>query len=485
MARMNGRRIDDEDKLDGIERPFGRLMSYVFRHYPVRISVTIVCIITSAVASAVGSIFMQQIVDNVVTPGLESGFDAVHGTLVRLVVTMGVIFSAGVIGSFIYTRAMAIVTQGTLKHMRDDMFDSMERLPLRFFDTHPHGAIMSTYTNDTDAIRQLIGQSIPTLIQSGLTIVVLVGTMLYYSVWLFLVVLVVGALMAFLTGKLGGLSGRFMKAQQGALADEEGFIEEMMDGQKVVQVFNHEQDAKDEFVEYNDKLFDSSQKANIYGNVLMPALGNIGNIMYVVIAIVGGVMILEQTPNIHVFGVDVITVGVVVSFLGFHPFGLADPDPQPAHRDHRHQGRDQPGPDHHRVAAGEGNGRGDEHHRVDGRRREQESEGGALGKSPAHQGLRHRHRGALAARQHHARDARGGHREQRGFRRDPGQQVLRDEGGDEPRHQHPEHQERQGLDDDTHGERAPGGRAAVQGQERTTDGGHPEKGDDDGDTGER
>ena len=313
MARTRNSRIDDADKLEGIERPFGRLMVYVFRHYPVRICLTIVCIILASVASAVGSIFMQQIVDNVVTPGLVSGFDAVRGTLVRLVVTMAVIFGAGVIGSFIYTRAMAIVTQGTLKHMRDDMFDSMERLPLRFFDTHPHGAIMSTYTNDTDAIRQLIGQSIPTLIQSGLTIIVLVGTMLYYSVWLFLVVLLVGALMAFLTGKLGGLSGRFMKAQQAALADEEGFIEEMMDGQKVVQVFNHEQDAKDEFVEFNQKLFDSSQKANIYGNVLMPALGNIGNI---VIAIVGGVMILEQTPNIHLVGVDVITVGVVVSFLG-------------------------------------------------------------------------------------------------------------------------------------------------------------------------
>ena len=283
MARSDKFRVEDSDKLEGIERPFGRLMAYVFHHYPVRISLTVVCIITAAVASAVGSIFMQQIVDNVVTPGLESGFDAVRGTLVRLVVTMGIIFSAGVIGSFIYTRAMAIVTQGTLKHMRDDMFDSMERLPLRFFDTHPHGAIMSTFTNDTDAIRQLIGQSIPTLIQSGLTIIVLIGTMLYYSVWLFLVVLIVGALMAFLTGRLGGLSGRFMKAQQAALADEEGFIEEMMDGQKVVQVFNHEQDAKDEFVEYNAKLFESSQKANIYGNVLMPALGNIGNIMYVVI----------------------------------------------------------------------------------------------------------------------------------------------------------------------------------------------------------
>ena len=316
MARMRGARADDGEKLEGIERPFPRLVRYVFRHYPVRIGLTVVCVIMAAIASAVGAIFMQRIVDTVVTPGLVSGFDAVRATLVRLVLTMGVVFGAGIIGSFIYTRAMAIVTQGTLKHMRDDMFDSMERLPLRFFDTHPHGAIMSTFTNDTDAIRQLIGQSIPTLIQSGLTIVVLIGTMLYYSVWLALVVFLVGGLMASLTRKLGGLSGRFMEDQQAALADEEGFIEEMMDGQKVVQVFNHEQAAKDDFVAYNQKLFDSSQKANIYGNVLMPALGNIGNIMYVVVAIVGGVMILRQTPNPHLFGIGTVTVGIIVSFLG-------------------------------------------------------------------------------------------------------------------------------------------------------------------------
>ena len=316
MARMRGARTDEGEKLEGIERPFPRLVRYVFRHYPVRIGLTVVCVIMAAIASAVGAIFMQRIVDTVVTPGLASGFDAVRATLVRLVLTMGVVFGAGIIGSFIYTRAMAIVTQGTLKHMRDDMFDSMERLPLRFFDTHPHGAIMSTFTNDTDAIRQLIGQSIPTLIQSGLTIVVLIGTMLYYSVWLALVVFLVGGLMASLTRKLGGLSGRFMEDQQAALADEEGFIEEMMDGQKVVQVFNHEEAAKDDFAAYNQKLFDSSQKANVYGNVLMPALGNIGNIMYVVVAIVGGIMILRQTPNPHLFGISTVTVGIVVSFLG-------------------------------------------------------------------------------------------------------------------------------------------------------------------------
>ena len=316
MARMRGARADDGEKLEGVERPLPRLMRYVVHHYPVRIGLTVVCVIMAAIASAVGAIFMQRIVDTVVTPGLASGFDAVRATLVRLVLTMGIIFGAGIIGSFIYTRAMAIVTQGTLKHMRDDMFDSMERLPLRFFDTHPHGAIMSTFTNDTDAIRQLIGQSIPALIQSGLTIVVLIGTMLYYSVWLALVVFLVGGLMASLTRKLGGLSGRFMEDQQAALADEEGFIEEMMDGQKVVQVFNHEEAAKRDFLEYNEKLFADSEKANIYGNVLMPTLGNIGNIMYVVVATVGGVMILRQTPNPHLFGIGTVTVGIVVSFLG-------------------------------------------------------------------------------------------------------------------------------------------------------------------------
>ena len=316
MARMRGARADDSEKLEGVERPLPRLMRYVVHHYPVRIGLTAVCVIMAAIASAVGAIFMQRIVDTVVTPGLASGFDAVRATLVRLVLTMGIIFGAGIIGSLIYTRAMAIVTQGTLKHMRDDMFDSMERLPLRFFDTHPHGAIMSTFTNDTDAIRQLIGQSIPALIQSGLTIVVLIGTMLYYSVWLALVVFLVGGLMASLTRKLGGLSGRFMEGQQAALADEEGFIEEMMDGQKVVQVFNHEEAAKRDFLEYNEKLFADSEKANTYGNVLMPTLGNIGNIMYVVVATVGGVMILRQTPNPHLFGIGTVTVGIVVSFLG-------------------------------------------------------------------------------------------------------------------------------------------------------------------------
>lgn len=306
-----------EPKLESIDRPFGRLLRYVFKYYRLRLIVSAICIVVAAIASAVGAIFMQQIIDNVVTPGLAAGSMApVQDKLVQLVGLMGAIFAAGVLAAYISTRMMAIVTQGTLKHMRDDMFARMETLPLRFFDTHPHGAVMSTYTNDTDAIRQFIGQSLPTLLQSGLTIVVLVLTMLYYSVWLALVVFLIAGLMMFITRDLGGKSAKFMVKQQRSLADEEGFIEEMMDGQKVVQVFNHEQAAKEEFLKYNRELFENSQKANRFGNVLMPALGNIGNIMYVVIAIIGGVLILEELPNLTLTGINVVSVGVVVSFLG-------------------------------------------------------------------------------------------------------------------------------------------------------------------------
>lgn len=306
-----------EPKLESIDHPFGRLLRYVFKYYRLRLVVSAFCIVVAAIASAVGSIFMQQIIDNVVTPGLAAGSMApVQDKLVQLVALMGAIFAAGVLAAYIYTRMMAIVTQGTLKHMRDDMFARMETLPLRFFDTHPHGAVMSTYTNDTDAIRQLIGQSLPSLLQSGLTIVVLVLTMLYYSVWLALVVFLIAGLMMFITRDMGGKSAKFMVKQQRSLADEEGFIEEMMDGQKVVQVFNHEQAAKEEFLKYNRELFENSQKANRFGNVLMPALGNIGNIMYVVIAIIGGILILEELPNLTLTGINVVSVGVVVSFLG-------------------------------------------------------------------------------------------------------------------------------------------------------------------------
>lgn len=256
--------MKDPNKLDGVPRPFGRLMTYLWANYKIHLSVVGICIVISGIASAVGAIFLQQIVDTVIIPGMSQGLPAVMPQLVRLVVIMGIIFGSGILCAFIYTRLMAIVTQGTLKKMRDDMFDRMETLPLKFFDTHPHGAVMSTYTNDTDAIRQLIGQSIPTLIQSALTILALTITMLSYSLWLTLLVAASTVAMFGVTKKMGGGSAKFMVAQQRSLAEEEGYIEEMMDGQKVIKVFNHEDAVKHDFLSYNHQLFNDSERANQY-----------------------------------------------------------------------------------------------------------------------------------------------------------------------------------------------------------------------------
>ncbi|WP_103061524.1 ABC transporter ATP-binding protein [Actinomyces qiguomingii] len=305
----------DPHELPGVDRPARRLLAYVFHYYRWQLIVVAISIVIASVASTIASIFMQRVVDDVITPGLSTGLDAVMPTLVRIITAMGVVYALGVITSFLYSRIMAVVTQGSLKHMRDDMFDRMQSLPIKYFDTHAHGAIMSTYTNDTDAVRQLIGQSVPTLIQSGLTLGAMLAMMLYYSLWLTILVLVVAAIMVGATRCLGGASSRYMVAQQQSLATEEGFIEEIMGGQKVVQVFNHEEAAKVDFDALNRQLFSDSEKANQYGNILGPVMGNLGNLLYVLIALVGGLLIQLQVTNIGFAGMGTITVGIIVSYL--------------------------------------------------------------------------------------------------------------------------------------------------------------------------
>jgi ATP-binding cassette subfamily B protein len=211
---------------------------------------------------------------------------------------------------------MAMVSQGTLKNFRNDMFDKMQTLPIKYFDTNAHGDIMSTYTNDTDAIRQFIGQSIPTLIQAILSVTVMFLTMLYYSIWLTLVVMIVIFFMLKIAKKLGGTTATFMIKQQKSLAKEEGFIEEMMQGMKVVKVFCHEDENKEAFKQLNEQLFKDGEKANQNGNVLMPILGNVGNLMYVLLAIVGGLMVYLKTPNLSLTGISIVSIGIIVSFLG-------------------------------------------------------------------------------------------------------------------------------------------------------------------------
>ena len=294
---------------------FGRLFRYLFDHYGMRLIVVMLCIIVSAVASVIATVFLQRLIDECIVPGISSGMGAVQNLLVHILLTMAVFYVLGVLAAFTYNRIMATVTQGTLKHLRDDMFHGMETLPIQYFDTHPHGDIMSTYTNDTDAIRTLIGQSLPMLTQSVLSVFSMLGMMLYFSVWMTILVLVFIVVMLTISKKFGGASAKYMMAQQRSLATEEGFVEEIMSGQKVVQVFCHEEESKRDFVKLNEKLFHDGEKANQYGNVLMPILNNLGNLMYVLLAVLGGTLVILHAPNISLIGVDTMTLGIIISFL--------------------------------------------------------------------------------------------------------------------------------------------------------------------------
>jgi len=292
-----------------------RLLKYVMDRYKWTILIVAVCIVINSLASIASTAFQKQLIDNAITPGITQGFDAVKGSLLKTLMTMVLVYLCGIAAGFFQSRLMANVSQGTLKSLRNDMFDKMETLPIKYFDTHSHGDIMSTYTNDIDATRQLIGQSLPQLITSGLSIITTFCLMLYYSVYLTLAVLCGLALMILMTKKIGGNSARYMMGQQKSLAAEEGFIEEMMNGQKVVKVFNHEEESRKAFQKLNAQLLDDSEKANRYGNILGPILNNMGNIMYVLIAVLGGTLVALGVTNLSLSGASTITAGIIVSFL--------------------------------------------------------------------------------------------------------------------------------------------------------------------------
>ena len=294
----------------------GRLFRYIFSHYKARMILVIICIVIAGVSSTGATFFLQRLIDDVITPGMKTGLTAVWPKLVRTVIGMAVIYGAGVVASFLYTRSMATVTQGTLMNFRNDMFDKMQSLPIKYFDTHAHGDIMSTYTNDTDAIRQLIGQSLPMVTQSVLTIIAIAFMMLYYSFWLSLLVALSIVLMLRVARKYAAASSKYMMRQQISLAKEEGFVEEMMEGTKVIKVFCHEGESKKDFLKINEQLFEDSNEANKAGNVLMPILSNMGNLMYVLIAFVGAIMVFEGATNVGFSGFGLMTAGIIISYLG-------------------------------------------------------------------------------------------------------------------------------------------------------------------------
>ena len=295
---------------------FKRLMKYVSTWYGGRIGIVVFCIILSALASMVSTMFLQRLIDECIIPVVEDDKPFDEKAFFSILAVMATVYLIGVIASFTYTRIMAVVTQGTLKHIRDDMFDKMQTLPVRFFDTHAHGDVMSTYTNDVDAVRQLIGQSIPTLIQSILTVGTMFFMMIYYSLWMTVGVIVFLILMTAVIKKFAGASAKYMMAQQRSLASCEGYVGEMMEGQKVVKVFNHETESKERFNELNEALFTNAELANKYGNILMPILHNMGNIMYVVLAVLGGLLTALGATNVCLRGVEPITIGVIITFLG-------------------------------------------------------------------------------------------------------------------------------------------------------------------------
>ena len=305
-----------EVKRGSVMKTLGKLLKYMFHYYRWQLILVICCIAVTAVAGISSSIFLEILTDDVITPGLEQGFEAVKGTLYTIIGIMAGIYVFALICSFTYNRMMAVITQGFLKHVREDMFNNMEKLPIRYFDTNTHGDIMSYYTNDVDALRQLISQSIPQTVFSSVAIITLMVSMLKSSVYMTLVVLFGVAFMLLVTKLVGGKSAKYFVKQQNSVGTTEGYVEEMLTGQKVIKVFCHEEAAKRGFDKVNDELFVNTDKANKYGNILMPTIGNIGHVLFVLVAIVGGLLMLEKVPNLSLTGLgDALTIGAVVAFL--------------------------------------------------------------------------------------------------------------------------------------------------------------------------
>lgn len=285
-----------------------RLLKYVTGTYKIRFVIVFICILLSSVASISVSMSLKFLIDDFITPliGQQSPDFA---NLYRALAVLGCIFLMGVISTFTYTRLMVYIGQGVLKKVRDDMFEHMQTLPIRYFDQNTNGSIMSLYTNDTDTLRQMISQSIPQALMSFFTIIVTFISMVVLSPLLTILAVVMIGVMMFVTKKIGGNSGKYFVRQQKSLADVTGFVEERMNGQRVVKVFNHERKSEEEFDKFNEALFESASQANTFANMMGPVIGNIGNMQFVLTAVLGGFL--------SVLGIGGITLGVLASYLQF------------------------------------------------------------------------------------------------------------------------------------------------------------------------
>ena len=309
--------MPNSNSLRGRRAPKGvlrRLIRMVFEFFPVLLPVALVCILINAVVSSMPAVFMQNVIA-VVEDTYESGdWSLASGRILKLLTILVTMYVISLIAGAAYNQMMAIITQGTLAKLRKKMFDHMQDLPIRYFDTHNHGDIMSFYTNDIDTLRQLISQSLPQMMISGVTLLSVFCIMMYYSIWLAMIVVFGVVIMTFLARYISGHSSSLFLKQQINIAKLEGYMEEMMSGQKVVKVFCHEDGAKAGFDTINVVVFQTARKANGYANILMPLIGNIGNVMYVIVALAGGTLLLAGAPNLSLSGMA-FSISIVVPFL--------------------------------------------------------------------------------------------------------------------------------------------------------------------------
>ncbi len=294
--------------------PLGRTIKMLFKYYPVLMPVTIFCILFSAAAAAVPDLFIQKIIAVIENWSKTGNWGAAYQEILPKIIVLIVIYVVALAATVLYTQLMAYITQGFLSKLRCNMFNGMQDLPIKYFDTHKHGDIMSYYTNDIDTLRQLISQSLPALLRAGSVVIAVLGIMLYFSVWMTLVLLAGVAVMIIVSKKVGNGSAKYFIRQQQSLGKSEGFVQEMMNGQKVIKVFCHEKDCEEDFDEINEQLCHDSFRANAYANILGPLIQNIGNVLYVIIAVAGGLFILLNVPNVGIGGFA-FGISIVVPFL--------------------------------------------------------------------------------------------------------------------------------------------------------------------------
>ncbi len=296
------------------QNTFGRIIKTLISFYPVLVPVTALCILFSAATAAVPDVFIQKIMAVIEKYYASGDWAAASGEIIPMIIFLIIMYALALAATTLYTQLMAYITQGFLSKLRISMFDGMQTLPIKFFDTHKHGDIMSYYTNDIDTLRQLVSQSLPAFIRAGAVVISVLGIMIYYSVWMTLILLLgVGVMMA-VSKKLGGGSAKYFMKQQKSIGRAEGFVQEMMSGQKVVKVFGHEKDAMSDFNEINEELANDSYHAHAYANTLGPVIQNIGNVLYVIIAVAGGVFLTAGVPNFSISGLA-FSISIIVPFL--------------------------------------------------------------------------------------------------------------------------------------------------------------------------